>query len=83
MDDPDPATIPLGDWWRYGFYIEATCQSCGASRDVPNLVQSMGTEARMDDHKLAHLSHRLVCGSCGARGPALTILRRQDTAPRS
>lgn len=70
--------LRLGDWWRMGLYLEARCVHCGAKREVRNLVQAYGDEARIDEHKLEQIRARLVCGTCGARMPEVEVRRRPE-----
>lgn len=73
-DEINPALIEVGEWWRYGLCIEATC-SCGVVRTVPNLVQAVGARTWMSDAVLLHISKRMKCLRCGATEPTVRIVR--------
>lgn len=74
-DELDPALIEVGEWWRYGFTIEATCRSCGVVRTVPNLVNTLGAQTWLSDPVLLHHAKRMKCLTCGAKEASVRIVR--------
>ena len=72
----DPQLIPIGDWWKRHWQLQATC-SCGRVSNVhpAELLKRYGDNARMDNDRMARLAPHLKCIRCGARSPKLKMVR--------